>query len=78
MAARKKPLEFGTQPRRQETPQTIDDWVRSETGEAEKLKQIVIRVSPALHKRVRVGVAERATSVNELVTAFLEREFPGE
>jgi predicted HicB family RNase H-like nuclease len=76
----KKPVSFGTRPGRSEADQAVEDWVRTETGEPESkdLKQIIIRVSPDLYKRIRHGIIERETSVNKLVNDFLEREFPPE
>ena len=39
-------------------------------------KRISIRVTPALHHRVRIGTATEQTTLQDLLVAFLEARYP--
>lgn len=47
-------------------------------GPAKDLKQMVATVPAHLHKRIKLAAIEQGTSINALLTEFLEREFPPE
>jgi hypothetical protein len=70
-----KKVSFSTQPPAKPAP-TVDQWVESRTAEEEKTKRLTIDLPESLHRRVKVGCAERGEKMVDVIRELLEREFP--
>ena len=71
-----KKVSFSTQPPAKPAP-TVDQWVESRTAEEEKTKRLTIDLPESLHRRVKVGCAERGEKMADVIRVLLEKEFPG-
>jgi predicted DNA binding CopG/RHH family protein len=70
-----KSVKFGTQPiaRSAVTP---EQWVESRVAEEEKMKRLTIDLPESLHRRVKIGCAERGEKMADVIRELLEKEFP--
>jgi predicted HicB family RNase H-like nuclease len=72
----RKVVEFAMPP----TPATPDDWVAARpetpTRPQEPTKRLTLDIPASLHRRLKVGCAERGITVAELVREMLDERFP--
>lgn len=70
-----KKVAFGTQPVAKPAV-TPDQWVESRTVEEEASKRLTIDLPESLHRRVKMGCAERGEKMADVIRKLLEAEFP--
>lgn len=69
-----KKVAFGTQPP-QKPAVTPDAWVEGDAAD-ERTKRLTIDLPESLHRRVKIGCAERGEKMADVIRALLEKEFP--
>jgi hypothetical protein len=69
-----KKVAFGTQPP-QKPVVTPDAWVEGNDTNA-GTKRLTIDLPENLHRRVKMGCAQRGEKMADVVRALLEKEFP--
>jgi hypothetical protein len=69
-----KKVTFGSQP--PQTPAvTAKAWVEGNTT-SEEMKRLTIDLPESLHRRVKIGCAQRGEKMADVIRALLEKEFP--
>lgn len=69
-----KKVAFGTQPP-QKAVVTPDAWVEGNRDD-DPTKRLTIDLPESLHRRVKVGCAERGEKMADVIRKLLEKEFP--
>jgi hypothetical protein len=68
-----KKITFGVQPPAQPVV-TPDAWVEHRTNE--RVKRLTIDLPESLHRRVKMGCAQRGAKMADVIRDLLEKEFP--
>jgi hypothetical protein len=68
-----KKVAFGMQPP-QKAVAMSDAWV--EGNISEQTKRLTIDLPESLHRRVKIGCAQRGEKMADVIRALLEKEFP--
>jgi hypothetical protein len=68
-----KKVAFGTQPP-QKPVVTPESWVEGNTA-GEGTKRLTIDLPESLHRRVKIGCAQRGEKMADVIRALLEKEF---